>query len=140
MAGSDLPEYGPVGGAAAQAWAGGRVEGSGALGGEQRGDQGLRDELAIPFGWPSATGDQQFVEFGRTIGPRDIGGLFHCDAGPQMAGCGQAAGVDGHPLQAGGVDLVHKGGDVWVSGGSVPGQQVDSGNPGGELGSEGAPG
>ena len=89
---------------------------SGALGGEQGGDQGLCDELAVALGWPSATNDEQFVEFGRTVGPRDVGGLFHRDARPQVAGSGQAAGVDGHPFQAGGVDLVHKGGDVGVSG------------------------
>ena len=57
-----------------------------------------------------------------------------------MAGLGQAAGVDGHPLQARGAELLEGGGDFGVADGGITGQQEDRVDPGADLGHEGAPG
>jgi hypothetical protein len=65
--------------------AGGSI--SGVLRGEEGGDQGLSHEAAEVFGRPSAADDEQVVKFGRAVGPQDVGGLFTCDAGPEVAGC-----------------------------------------------------
>lgn len=67
---------------------------------EQRGDEGLSYELAVAFGWPAAADDEQVVEFGRAVGPQDVGGFADGDAGPQVAGVGQAAAARLRPALA----------------------------------------
>jgi len=97
---------------------------------EQRGDEGLSYDLAVAFGWSAALADEQVVEFGRAVGPQDVGGLADGDAGPQEAGVGHAAGVVGHALVAGGADLLEGGGHFGIAGGGVTRQGDDGGGPG----------
>src|SRR6266480_3450563 len=118
---------------------GGRIC-SGCFGWEQSGDEGLPDETTVLFGWPSALADEQVVEFGRAVGPQDVGGFPDGDAGPQVTGVEQAADVEGHPLVPGGADLPEDGGHLGIAGGGVTRQGDDGGGPGGDLGGEGAPG
>jgi hypothetical protein len=51
--------------------------------------------------------------------------LRKCDAGAEVACVGQSAGVDGHPLQAGGAGLVEEGGKLGVAGGGLTRQGQD---------------
>jgi tetratricopeptide (TPR) repeat protein len=107
---------------------------------EEGGDHGLCRETAVLFRGPPAAEHEQFIQFGGAVGPQDVGGPGNGDARAEVAGCGQGAGVDGHPLQAGGADLVQEGGELRVASGGVTRQQEDRDGPGGDLGDERAPG
>lgn len=58
-----------------------------------------------------------------------LGLLAGGDAGPQVAGVGQAAGVEGHPLVAGGADFLEENGDFRVAGGGVKRQGLSTRRP-----------
>ena len=52
--------------------------------------------------------DEQLVQLGRAVGPEHVGGLGERDAGAEVAGVAQPAGVVGHAAEAVGVHLVEQ--------------------------------
>lgn len=100
----------------------------------------MRGEATVVVGWPASAVDEQVVELGRAAGPEDVGGLAIGDLRTEVAALLEAASVVSHPLEAGGVHFLEEGGEFGVSGGGVPRQQEDGGNPWADLGDEGPPG